>query len=148
VLGDLQRVVIFGESAGAGSVGFHLTAYGSRDDHLFRGAIMQSGNPTWNGRGDTAGRYQSTYDSISKEAGCANSIDSLQCLRELSVEKLNGIINGTSVKLTSFEPIIDGDFIQSGIATQLLEGKFVHVPIISGGMSSASGHGQSVAKNF
>lgn len=133
MLGDPQRVVIFGESAGAGSVGFHLTAYGGRDDKLFRGAIMQSGNPTWNGQGDTGDRSQSTYDSISNEAGCANSTNSLQCLRRIPAEKFNAIINGTNVKLTSFGPNIDGDFIQKGIATQLPEGKFVHVPIISGG---------------
>jgi acetylcholinesterase len=96
---------------------------------------MQSGNPTWNGRGDAAGRYQSTYDNITTAAGCANSTDSLHCLRGISAQKFNSIINGTSVKLTSFGPNIDSDFIQKGIATQLPEGKFVHVPIISGGKS-------------
>ena len=43
--GDRKQVTIFGESAGAASVGFQLTAYSGRDDKLFRGAIMQSGNP-------------------------------------------------------------------------------------------------------
>lgn len=49
--GDTSKVTIFGESAGALSTGMHLVAYGGRDDKLFRGAIMQSGNPinygTW-----------------------------------------------------------------------------------------------------
>ena len=31
------------QSAGAASVGFHLTAYNGRDDNLFRGGIMESG---------------------------------------------------------------------------------------------------------
>jgi hypothetical protein len=43
--GDHNQVTIFGESAGAASVGFQLTAYSGRDDKLFRGAVMQSGNP-------------------------------------------------------------------------------------------------------
>jgi carboxylesterase type B len=34
-----------GESAGAASVGWHLTAFNGRDDGLFRAGIMQSGNP-------------------------------------------------------------------------------------------------------
>lgn len=32
--GDKNKVAIWGESAGAGSVGFHLTAYNGRDDGL------------------------------------------------------------------------------------------------------------------
>ena len=41
---DTSRVTIQGESAGAASVGFQLTAFNGRDDKLFRGAILQSGN--------------------------------------------------------------------------------------------------------
>lgn len=42
---DPSKVTIWGESAGAASVGFQLTAYNGRDDKLFRAAIMESGNP-------------------------------------------------------------------------------------------------------
>jgi carboxylesterase type B len=41
---DTSKITIHGESAGAASVGFQLTAFNGRDDKLFRGAIMQSGN--------------------------------------------------------------------------------------------------------
>ncbi|KAL3496277.1 Alpha/Beta hydrolase protein [Aspergillus germanicus] len=40
--GDLEHVVIHSASAGAGSVAYHLTAHGGRDDGLFVGAISQS----------------------------------------------------------------------------------------------------------
>ena len=40
--GDPTRVTIFGESAGAGSVGLHLLSPSS--DNLFKSAILQSGS--------------------------------------------------------------------------------------------------------
>jgi len=42
--GDSQRITLFGESAGAVSVGFHLLSPRSRS--LFTNAILQSGGPT------------------------------------------------------------------------------------------------------
>lgn len=42
--GDKDKVTIWGESAGAASVGWHITAYNGRDDGLFRAGIMESGN--------------------------------------------------------------------------------------------------------
>ena len=134
-------MTIWGESAGAGSVGFHLTAYGGRDDKLFRGAVMQSGNPIYNGPSNITERQQLMYNLIAQSAGCASSSDSLQCLRLTTSEKMNAIINstrtvkGASVRLTGFGPSADGDFIQRNASKQLANRKFVRVPIISGGKS-------------
>ncbi|CAF1002228.1 unnamed protein product [Adineta ricciae] len=44
--GDSQRITLYGESAGAVSVGFHLLSPRSRS--LFTSAILQSGGPTCN----------------------------------------------------------------------------------------------------
>ncbi|UDD59190.1 hypothetical protein AFCA_006612 [Aspergillus flavus] len=43
--GDKSKVTIWGQSAGAGSVGSQLLAYGGRNDSLFRAAIADSGGP-------------------------------------------------------------------------------------------------------
>jgi cholinesterase len=42
--GNREKVTISGESAGAFSVGYHLTAFDGKNNGLFRAAILQSGN--------------------------------------------------------------------------------------------------------
>jgi carboxylesterase type B len=43
--GDPDKVTIFGQSAGATSVGLQMTAYNGKPENLFRAAILESGSP-------------------------------------------------------------------------------------------------------
>ncbi|GME22033.1 Carboxylesterase [Neofusicoccum parvum] len=131
--GDSKKVTIFGESAGGSSVGFQLTAYNGRDDSLFRGAIMESGSPIYYGSLNDSTGFQSKYDSLLSQAGCSNATDGLDCLRDLSYEDLNAVINQTVFQ--SWGPAIDYDFIQGKTSEQLIKGDFVQVPIIIGANS-------------
>jgi carboxylesterase type B len=135
--GDAEKVTIFGESAGAGSVGFHLTAYGGRDDKLFRAAIMESGNPVHFNHLNDPMEYAPWFNAIVSRTPCANATSQIECLRTLSAEQYNAAVNVTSPTLntTGFMPSLDGDFIQKRTSIQLAEGDFVHVPIISGANS-------------
>lgn len=131
-------MTIYGESAGGASVGFHLTAYSGRDDHLFRGAIMQSGNPiNFGPLPDPAVGYADMYNELTRRTSCSNTTSPLECLRQLPAEQLNAAINITSpvLNVTEFMPCLDGDFIQKRTSLQLDAGEFVHVPIISGANS-------------
>lgn len=125
--GDPLKVTIWGESAGAASVGWHITAYNGRDDHLFRAGIMESGNPVTYTSYRTDNEYQPLYNSVVKAAGCHNAIDNLECLRHVPFAKLNHILNTTDA--TKWQPIVDGDFIARWGSIQLAEGAFVKVPV-------------------
>lgn len=135
--GDPEKVSIWGESAGGASVGFHLTAYNGRDDKLFRGAIMQSGNPIAYGPLLDQSSNAPMYNELTRRTGCANQTSPLECLRTLPTAQLNTAINTTStvINVTGFGPILDGDFIARRTSLQLADGDFVHVPIIDGANS-------------
>ena len=123
-------MTIWGESAGAASVGFHLTAYNGRDDKLFWAAIMQSCNPVFYFSFETESYYQPAYDQLVEITNCTSAIDSLDCLRQAPFEPINKFFNSSAG--SNWQPIVDGDIIAHWGSQQLKDGAFVHVPIIDG----------------
>ena len=137
--GDRHKVTIWGASSGADDVGSHLTAYGGRDDGLFRAAIMQSGSAVVRTeyRHATA---QSAYDKLAASL-CPNAEDSLECLRGLPFAKLNATFDDGSSSasvdtLPLAFPSVDGDFMRTYGSLALKQSAFVKVPIMIGTVSN------------
>ncbi|KAI4150994.1 MAG: hypothetical protein LQ340_003768 [Diploschistes diacapsis] len=136
--GDPNHVVLGGQSAGAGSVVNHLTAYGGsfqNNQSLFHGAIMESQSmpPIRN-----VSEQQFQYDSLVNKTGCGNAADTLACLRGLPYEELlsdGGFIpypGNQGPPVYGYNPVIDGELIVDLPVNMLANGDFIKVPTVFG----------------
>ncbi|KAH8886434.1 carboxylesterase [Thozetella sp. PMI_491] len=124
--GDPDNVVLWGESAGAQSIAYHMFSYDGRDDKLYRGAIMESGGPKGAQVQDLS-YYATPVENLTRATGCFTASDQLGCLRSLSQDTLAAVRPSAT-----WNPLIDGDFL-TGYPSQLMrEGRFVRVPILTG----------------
>ncbi|KAE8135980.1 carboxylesterase [Aspergillus pseudotamarii] len=145
--GDPAKVTLWGQGAGATSVGFQITAYSGRNDSLFRAAIMESGNPVPEKGLNGTQYYQPLYDAIAQRVNpsityasendmtdsdtCWDAVDRMACLRTVPFEQMNAVINATSAH--SWFPVIDGDIVPEQPSRSLYTGKkYLKVPIILG----------------
>jgi para-nitrobenzyl esterase len=141
--GDPGNVTIFGESAGARNVCFHVVSPGSRA--LFHRAISQSGDCT----GKIPTRAEAEVQAVNYVAalGCSQVADVLACLRGKPVSELmipeqltgaapdpvpggSGYSGGTP--LWEFRPVVDGTVIPKMPRELFAEGAIAKVAYLMG----------------
>ncbi|TPX09123.1 uncharacterized protein E0L32_001614 [Thyridium curvatum] len=131
--GNPSKVTIWGESAGARSLGMQLVAHDGQHGNLFQSAILESGSPI--AIFNNATGWQPYFDALVAKTGCSDAGDRLNCLRDLPWQTLNAIFNGSnplSVTAPTLGAVIDGDFITAQASALLKQGKFAHVPLLTG----------------
>jgi carboxylesterase type B len=122
--GHKDYVTAWGESAGAGSILHHITAFGGKQDPLFRQVVMQS--ITSELLADRRGDTESFYQEFLAKAKCGGQ--SLACLRSASFETLNAanlaLISDTPPSAFKPGPAADGNWVRQMPALELASGNF------------------------
>lgn len=135
--GDINKVTLWGQSAGAFSIIAQLLAYGGRDDGLFHRVLPYSGGLGIANAGNvTRGDRLKTMETIAKATGCEGK--GLACLRGVDADLLFEAANNAS-NLTTFWSAIDGDFVREVQSLQLMRGGFPRKLKILTGSNSDEG---------
>jgi para-nitrobenzyl esterase len=125
--GDPDRVTIFGESAGAASVGTLLGTPAARG--LFRAAIPQSGAASW-----TATREQATKVAadIVAELGVGSDVDALLAAPTDAVLAALPPFREDGAAALPFEPVVDGTVLSEAPLAAIRAGNATGVRVLTG----------------
>ncbi|XP_015346970.1 acetylcholinesterase isoform X1 [Marmota monax] len=138
--GDPTSVTLFGESAGAASVGMHLLSPPSRS--LFHRAVLQSGAPNgpWATVGMGEARRRATL--LARLVGCppggsgGNDTELVACLRTRPAQDLVDhewhVLPQESIFRFSFVPVVDGDFLSDTPEALINAGDFHGLQVLVG----------------
>ncbi|MBI2795629.1 MAG: carboxylesterase family protein [Gemmatimonadetes bacterium] len=131
--GDPDNVTIFGESAGAYSVGYHLASPLSRG--LFHKAILQSGSPfrevvPLRSASDSARSAERVGTEFAKRVGAPPGAEGVRALRSMPADSI--ITLTATAQMGTFPETVDGWFLTEPPAVAVARGRLAPVPIMIG----------------
>ncbi|XP_046551328.1 acetylcholinesterase-like isoform X2 [Haliotis rubra] len=129
--GDASMITLFGESAGAASVGLHLLSPISRD--FFTRAILQSGTPDASWAFSEASKAIGSTKRLAELSNCnaKSDADIFQCIQDLPPETVienQALLSGDG----QFGPVVDGHFLPDSPASLIEKGQMKQVDILLG----------------
>ncbi|KAL4807439.1 Alpha/Beta hydrolase protein [Aspergillus unguis] len=122
--GDPDRILLFGQSAGAASVDGYAYAY--PDDPFVSGFVMESGTVSLFDNTDTA---HSNWNALARSLDCGSGPDSLDCMRSLPFDK---IIQGMNNGSYTFTPVVDNRTVFADYPARAEEGNLSKLPTLAG----------------
>ena len=131
--GDPGRVMIFGQSAGAGSVQSLVASPLTKG--LVHAAIMQSGGGIGSRPATTLADAELTGESITRFYGCT----SIEEMRAVPADSLGDFENRTAAFMRSekrradLSPIVDGYLLNESFSNAATNGNLADIPYIIGG---------------
>ena len=126
--GDPERVTIFGESAGAASVGTLLGMPAARG--LFHAAILQSSAASWISTPEQANAVTTrVVDGLGIRPG---DTDALLAASTDAILTALPAFREDSVSLLPFQPVVDGTALREPPLTAIAAGSAAGVPVLTG----------------
>ncbi|KAI8896260.1 Alpha/Beta hydrolase protein [Globomyces pollinis-pini] len=123
--GDPTKVTAFGQSAGAISIGVHLTAQ-QGSNTLFDRAVLHSGGVPLIAM--LPSQQQPTFNKIAAGVNCSNStIGVIECLQNVDASVLYQTVSPLRIQ---FNPVIDFTYVNAQPISNLLAGKFQKIPLM------------------
>ncbi|KAK8122704.1 Alpha/Beta hydrolase protein [Apiospora sp. TS-2023a] len=134
--GDPDRMVIWGQSAGAGLVASYVYANG--EDPIITGAIANSGSVGIGPGGDDESDIN-RFSQLAEIAGCGGGLEpeeELACMQEIPAVRLQAILQSRREDVPTFRPVVDNTTVFSNYTERLEQGLVAKVPLITGTTSN------------